>query len=324
MPDTVLITGATGFAGSFLVELYLDAGWTVHGTYRDPIGEWSPMPEALQLHHVDLLDPERTRRLVHQVRPDVIQHLAAQSSVAASWDDPAGTILGNVSAQLNLLEAASTEASDASIVVVGSCDEYGDVPPEDNPVVEEQELRPTTPYGLSKVGQDLMGYQYATSKGMQVVRVRPFLQLGPRRTDRFVAGSFARQVAEIASGMREPVIEVGNIDLSRDFTDVRDVARAYQVAAESGTPGRVYNIASGTGRSLREMLGVMMSAAGVQAEIRQEDALQRSGEPDVLIGDATRFTDATGWTPRISFEQSVADTLAYWQDQIERREGIMQ
>ncbi len=311
-----MITGATGFTGSFLVEHYARQGWRVHGTYRDAAEDQSWVPAGVVLHRIDLCDKDATADLVAAVSPDVVHHLAAQSSVTASWEDPMGTLAENTVAQYNLLEALVAFRPHAHVVVVGSCDEYGNVAPEQNPLDESQELRPASPYALSKVAQDLMGRQYAEVNGLHVVRVRPFLQIGPRRPSRFVAGSFARQVAEIAEGLRDPVIHVGNIDLLRDFTDVRDVARAYALLVDAGAPGEVYNIASGTSHSLRDLLHVMMRVSGVEAEIRQEPQLTRRQEPQLLIGDSSRLRALTGWEPAVSFEQSAADTLAYWRAQV--------
>jgi GDP-4-dehydro-6-deoxy-D-mannose reductase len=205
------------------------------------------------------------------------------------------------------------------VLVVGSCDEYGYVTPDENPVDERQELRPLTPYALSKVAQDLMGYQYYTSNGLDVVRVRPFVQVGPRRPDRFVAGSFGRQVAEIEAGTAAPVIEAGNIDLERDITDVRDMVEGYALLMEKGKGGEVYNLGTGTPTSLRALLLATMRAAGIEAEIRETPALQRTGEPPVLVSDSSKMKAATGWFPRISLDQSAADTLDYWRRRIGTR-----
>jgi GDP-4-dehydro-6-deoxy-D-mannose reductase len=315
---SVLITGATGFSGSALVEEYAASGYAVHGIYRDPADDRSWLPEDVIFHAVDLRDGLAVLDVVGEVMPTIVHHLAAQSSAAVSLQDPMGTVTANALMQYNVLEAVRRATPDARVIVVGSCDEYGDVAPDDNPVVESQELRPVTPYALSKVLQDLMGQQYAIAHDLQVVRVRPFLQLGPRRSDRFAAGSFARQIAEIGVGLREPVIRVGNIDLQRDFCDVRDVARALVLVAEAGVPREVYNIASGTAYTLRDLLLVMLDRAGVRADIVQDEARLRSGEPLVLIGDSTRLRQATGWRPKIPFEQSAADTLGYWQIQVRR------
>jgi GDP-4-dehydro-6-deoxy-D-mannose reductase len=314
----VLITGATGFSGSALVEQYAVAGYEVHGVYRDPADDRSWLPDDVAFHAVDLNDGLAVLDVVGAVTPTVVHHLAAQSSAAVSLQDPMGTVTANTLMQYNVLEAVRRATPTARVVVVGSCDEYGDVAPDDNPITETQELRPVTPYALSKVVQDLMGQQYAIAHNLQVVRVRPFLQLGPRRSDRFAAGSFARQIAEIEIGNREPIIRVGNIDLQRDFCDVRDVARALALVAEAGVARAVYNIASGRAHTLRDLLTLMLERAGVEATIMQDETRLRSGEPLVLIGDATRLRAATGWTPQISFEQSAADTLSYWQVQVRR------
>lgn len=316
MSPRVLITGATGFAGGFLVEHYLERGWSVHGTTRGIAEEdTSWLTPEVDLTTLDLCDAEAVDTLIERARPEVVCHLAAQSSVSRSWEDPLATVQVNVGAQYNLLTAVSRRAPEARVLVVGSCDEYGNVRPDENPVSESQELRPTNPYALSKVAQDLMGYQFAAG-GLHVVRVRPFLQLGPRRPSLFATGSFARQMAEIEAGLREAVMEVGNLDLVRDFTDVRDMARAYALAVERGSSGEVYNMATGEGHSLRDVLSAMVDAASVRPEIRQRPELLRSGEPEMLTGDASRLEQLTAWTPRISLAQSARDSLDYWRDRV--------
>src|SRR5437763_163926 len=212
---SVLITGATGFSGSALVEQYAASGYAVHGIYRNPADDRSWLPDDVEFHAVDLRDGLAVLDVVGEVMPMIVHHLAAQSSAAVSLQDPMGTVTANALMQYNVLEAVRRVTPDARVIVVGSCDEYGDVAPDDNPITETQELRPVTPYALSKVLQDLMGQQYAIAHDLQVVRVRPFLQLGQRRSDRLAAGSFARQIAEIELGLREPIIRVGNIDLQR-------------------------------------------------------------------------------------------------------------
>jgi GDP-4-dehydro-6-deoxy-D-mannose reductase len=311
-----LITGATGFAGSFLVEHYAARGWRVHGTHREP-AEWNvAAPPDVAIHSIDLRVEKEVRDLVQAVQPDVIHHLAAQSSVSLSFDEPMATLTDNAAAQFYLLEAAAAIVPRARVLVVGSCDEYGNVLPEENPITEEHELRPASPYGLSKVVQDLMGRQYVEMRDLCVIRVRPFLQIGPRRSSRFVAGSFARQIAQIERGLTEPVIQVGTIDLQRDFTDVRDVVRAYALAAEEGAPGEVYNIASNTTHTLRDLLRIMLDHAAVAADIRPAPNLERPGEAPLLQGDFSRLHARTGWEPRIGFEQAASDTLDYWRERV--------
>ena len=291
-------------------------GERVTGTFRDVGEDRSWVPEGVVLRRVDLLDLDATARLVEEAQPELVFHLAARSSVAASWREPLATISENAAMQLNLLEAIRKIQPRARVVVVGSCDEYGSVLPKENPVAETHELRPASPYALSKVVQDLMGLQYAEVDGMSIVRVRPFLQLGPRRQSHFVAGSFARQIAEAEADEREPLIEVGNIDVQRDFLDVRDMARAYVAAAERGVPGQVYNVATGRAHTPRDLLDTMLSRSGLQFTVREASELRRKHEPPVVIGDSSRFREATGWSPRISFEQSAFDTLDYWRARV--------
>lgn len=313
----VLITGATGFTGVHLLAYYAARGWEVHGTHRSPDVDHAWIPAHAVLHRVDLLDLAEITRLMIRVRPNVIHHLAAQSSGAVASHDSWRTLETNARTQYNTLEAIRTVEMETRIVVAGSSDEYGQTAPECNPIDEHAPLLPTTPYALSKVIQDVMAYQYFASHHLHIVRTRPFLQLGPRRSDHFVAGAFARQVAEIVLGRREPVILVGNIDLQRDFTDVRDVADAYGLLAEHGEAGEVYNIASGIARTLREMLTTMLEVAGVQAEIQTDASRRRPGEAPLLVGDPAKLHAATGWTPSITFQQSVTDTLAFWLDHLQ-------
>jgi GDP-4-dehydro-6-deoxy-D-mannose reductase len=320
---TILITGATGFSGSFLLEHYAAAGWTVVGTCLGT-PEYAP-DESLtdvSLVAVDLRDSEAVSGLVSRVRPDVLVHLAAQSSVSVSWQRPMQTLTDNATMQYAVLEAVLTSGTQTRVITVGSGDEYGSVREDENPVSEERELLPSSPYGLSKVAQDLMARQYWEVHGLDIVRTRPFQQAGPRRADKFVAGSFARQVSEIALGVREPIIHVGNIDLERDFVDVRDVARAYSSLVEHGTPGAVYNIATGESNTLRDMLTLMIEHSGISPDIREDPSRKRLHEAPKLIGDASKLRAATGWEPLISFEQSVIDTLSYWRDRVEQEQRL--
>jgi GDP-4-dehydro-6-deoxy-D-mannose reductase len=243
--------------------------------------------------------------------------MAALSSVAASWREPMRVLNDNTAMQLNLLEALRRWTPSCRTVVAGSCDEYG-WKESTEPITEGAPLLPVTPYALSKVTQDLMGYQFFHAFGLPVIRLRPFLQLGPRRSPIFVAGSFAKQIAEIELGFQAPLLEVGNIDLRRDFTDVRDVARACLSVAGLGRAGEAYNIASGSARSIREMVDIMVQAADVRAKVVVREELKREGEPEVIVGSAAKLRRETGWKPTISFEQSAIDTLEYWRARVAR------
>lgn len=263
---------------------------------------------------LDLTDAGATDRKVREWAPDLIFHLAAQSSVRAAWDDPLVTLTNNVQAQYNVLRAAQRHRIQR-VVVASSSDVYGNVEPDDSPVKETAPLRPINPYGLSKCAQDLMAYQFAIAEGLAVMSARPFLELGPHRSDRFAAGSFGRQIAEIAAGRRPPTIRAGDIGLRRDFTHVKDVARAYLVIAKRGRPGEAYNVASGQAHELSELIRAMMSEARVEAQIECDETLLRRQEPKVMVGDASKLR-ALAWGPRIGFEQAAADTVRYWLDRV--------
>jgi GDP-4-dehydro-6-deoxy-D-mannose reductase len=298
------------------VERYASRDWHVVGTYRRSSADHSWLPGGVDLRRIDLNDKAAVLELLADVRPDVVVHLAAQSSVSASWNDPMGTMDANTRMQYNVLEGVVAITPETRVLVVGSSDEYGCVGVAENPVGEHQPLLPTSPYGLSKVVQDLMAAQYASTYRLCVMRVRPFHQIGPRRAPRFVAGSFARQIAEIEAGMREAVLTVGNLELVRDFTDVRDAIEAYVMVVENGDAGVVYNVATGTGRTIAELLEAMLEAAGIQAEVRPDPGLARTGEAAVITGDAGKLRRELGWHPAISFEQSAADTVNYWREYV--------
>ncbi len=311
-----LITGASGFAGRHLARRLASSGaWEVIGLSARP---HTPGPE---LHHhlaCDLLNSDLTRRTLAHWRPDVIFHLAAASYVPRSFADPAGTLVNNAVGQINLLEGARLLDPMPTVLVVSSSDVYGLVHPEELPVTEAQPFRPISPYGVSKVAQDMLGLQYHLSYRMPIVRVRPFSHIGPEQSDRFAIASFARQIAEAEAGLAPPVLLVGNLDVERDLLDVRDVVRAYEMVARSDLAGRVFNIASGRSWRLREIVERLRGLAAVPIEVRQDPARLRPADIAVLRGDATALREAIGWAPEIPLEQTLADTLDYWRKTIRR------
>ena len=287
MSGRAFVTGAGGFAGSHLLALLPDA----------------VAPGRAEL---DLLDAAGVRDALRRAAPATVFHLAALASVARSWEEPATTLTANLAMTSNLLEAVRLEARDAAVVLVGSSEVYG--PPERLPVDEDAALRPQNPYAVSKAACDLLGGQYADAFGMRVVRVRPFNHAGPGQGDDFVIGTLTRQVAAAeAAGAAECVLRTGNPDSARDFTDVRDVVRAY-VAAAGLEPG-AWNVASGVGVSVRELIELVRSVAGVP--IRHEIDAERVRAHDVpeVRGSAERLRAATGWAPQIPLRQTVADAL---------------
>jgi GDP-4-dehydro-6-deoxy-D-mannose reductase len=264
----------------------------------------------------DVRDAAAVRHVLRDVRPDRIFHLAAQSYVPASWDAPAETLAGNVLGQLNLFEALRDLEIPARVHIAGSSEEYGLVLPEEIPIREDSPLRPLSPYAVSKVSQDLLAYQYWKSYQIHVVRTRGFNHTGPRRGEVFVTSNFARQVAEIEKRLREPIVWVGNLESIRDFTDVRDMVRAYWLALERGTAGDVYNICSGRGHSARQVLDILLDLTQVKVEVREDPARMRPSDVTLLVGDCSKFRHATGWAPTIPFEVTLKDLLDHWRKRV--------
>jgi GDP-4-dehydro-6-deoxy-D-mannose reductase len=319
----VLITGITRFAGSHLAE-YLMAEHPeveVYGTFR-----WRSrreniehFDERVKLIEADLRDYSSIHSLLDEARPDAIFHLAAQSFVPSSWRAPAETLTTNITGQTYLFEAVRSLGLDPTIQIACSSEEYGLVHPDETPIKETNPLRPLSPYAVSKVGQDFLAYQYFQSYGLKVLRTRGFNHTGPRRGDVFVTSNFAKQVASIEAGLAPPVIRVGNLDAIRDFTDVRDRVRAYWLAVQHGRPGEVYNIATGEGHKIRDVLERLIELAGIEVTIETDPARLRPSDVEILIGDSSKFRADTGWEPRIPWDQTLRDELDYWRGQLAAR-----
>jgi GDP-4-dehydro-6-deoxy-D-mannose reductase len=270
----------------------------------------------VSLHVCDIRDATAMYELVRDLRPDRVYHLAAQSYVPMSWIAPAETITTNVLGQTNLFEAVRAVGCPTRIQLACSSEEYGMVLPEEAPIKETNPLRPLSPYGVSKVAQDLMGYQYHQSYGMHIIRTRGFNHTGPRRGEVFVTSNFAKQIAEIEKGRNAPVIHVGNLDAVRDFTDARDTVVGYYLALEKGRPGDVYNVATGKGYRIREMLDTLLSFSKVKIEVKPDPKRMRPSDVELLVGDATKLKAETGWEPKYGFEQTMKDLLDYWRARV--------
>ena len=292
------MTGAGGFAGRHLVELLASSG-------HAPV-----TPSSSEL---DLLDRPALQDALRGAEPGAIFHLAAFSSPRLSWEQPDRALLTNIEMTLNLLEAARLEAPGATIVLVGSGQVYGE--PDSLPVDEDAPLDPRNPYAVSKASCDMLGRQYATAFGMRVVRVRPFNHAGPGQSDDYVVSTLARQVAEAEAGGREPaLLRTGDVRAARDFTDVRDVVRAYVLAA--GAEPAAYNVCSGVSVTIAELIELLREVARV--EVRQEDDPQRMRAHDAreMRGSHERLTAASGWEPEIPLPQTVLDTLDWWRSRV--------
>ena len=319
-----LITGVAGFVGSFLAEYLLAQKAQVAGLDRSDTdrSRLDLVSDRVRFYSCDMRCYEDVRRIIEEVRPDRVFHLAAQSFVPQSWKKPEDTFTSNVIGQINLLEAIRECGLKPRIHVAGSSEEYGLILEHELPVTEENPLRPLSPYAVSKVTQDLMGYQYFKSYGMAIVRTRAFNHTGPRRHESFVLSNFSKQVALIEAEMQDPVIQVGNLDAVRDFTDVRDMVQAYGLVLEKCEPGEIYNICSGIGRRIGDLLELIIAQSKVKIKIKKDPQRTRPSDLPRVVGQCQKFTQLTGWKPSIPIEKTIRDLLDYWRDRVKSAKTI--
>jgi GDP-4-dehydro-6-deoxy-D-mannose reductase len=315
---TVLITGIAGFVGGHLVEFlraeHPEVG--VAGLIRPGHEIPGGLREGVRLMEADLEDPVAVEAAVSALRPQRIVHLAGQSSVHESWANPAATLRTNVIGLLNVFEAVHRRRLAPRVLVVGSAEEYGAVDAGAPPLTEDAPLRPLSPYAVSKVAQGYLALQYALSRDLPVVRTRTFPHTGPGRGAAFAESSFARQIAEVEAGRRRPLLEVGNLEAVRDFTDVRDVVRAYWALLERGASAEVYNVCSGQGRSIGDILRALLEISGVRADLKVDRERLRPSDLPSLVGDPAKLRTATGWEPRIPLERTFRDLLDHWRERV--------
>jgi GDP-4-dehydro-6-deoxy-D-mannose reductase len=304
----VLITGVNGFVGRHLANhlLHTTPDIALHGTVFQTSD--SAFPAVIQ-HQVDLRNAGQTRELFTQVQPDQVYHLAALASVSASFNASWETLENNVRSQLNIIEACLSLPIAPRLLVVSSGEMYGPASPDELPSREDSPLRPSSPYSVSKVTQDMLGLQFFLSHQLPILRARPFNHLGPGQNEGFVAPDFGMQVARIEAGMQPPEMLVGNLKAERDFTDVRDVVRAYALVMRLGTPGEVYNVASGKTQSIQYLLDTLLKFANVDISVRPDPTRMRPSSIPILWGDASHLRQTTGWEPTIPFEQTLKDVL---------------
>ncbi len=307
----VLITGATGFAGGYLGAHLARAypGWQVTGTTRHAAQADS------RFIRCDLRDAAAVASLIEQVAPEMVVHLAGQSNVPASLKDPETTLTNNVLGTLHLLDACRTHVPQSRLLIVSSSEVYGPTPLEAQPLREDRPLHPVNPYAVSKAAQEMLALQYAHSYGLDVIVVRPFNHIGPGQTDHFVVSAFARQIVEVERGERR-VISVGNLDAARDFTDVRDVVRAYGLLLGCGERGGIYNIGRGTAVPVADVLDSLCRLAHVAITVERDPARLRPSDAPVMMADTVRLRHATGWQPEIPLTQSLEETLAWWRSEL--------
>lgn len=306
----VLITGATGFVGKHLTDyLSTKVNTEIFGTSLSD----SEKNDTIQIERVDLTNFDEVGKLIDKIKPDFVYHLAALTSPAESFKNPTPVVLGNIEIQLNVLNSIkNAELKNTRILVVSSSEVYGMIGEKDLPIDENTAMRPVSPYAVSKVTQDFLARQYSMSYDMDIVTVRPFNHTGPGQAPAFVTPAFAKQIAEIENGKKEPVLNVGNLKAERDFTDVRDVVRAYDLLMEKGEKGGSYNVGSGKPISIQSILDMLLSYSKEEITVKQDPARLLPIEIPKVYCDYSKLKNLTGWTPETSIETTLKDTLDYW------------
>lgn len=319
MATKILITGATGFVGSHLAEYLADKynNIELHGTYLsdNSLKNLEAVKNHIKLIKVNLSNEKETFELIEKIRPDTIYHLAAMPSAADSFSSPAESIINNVQSQINVLEGVrKLNLKDCKILIVSSAEIYGDVAKKDLPIDENVNFRPTNPYAVSKLTQDFLGLQYFLSYNLKIIRVRPFNHIGPRQSPGFVVAAFAKKIVEIEKGKRNGVLTVGSLEAKRDFTDVRDMVKAYDLAVSKGAFGEVYNLGSGISYKISDILNKLLYLSKAEIKVEVDKSLFRPIDNPELVCDATRFKKLTGWKPEIQIDTTLKDTLDYWRN----------
>lgn len=309
-----LIIGAAGFVGSYLArELMEHHGMEVHATQL--ANGQLEIPDAY-IHDLDILNREEIVTLLYEVRPDYIFHLAAQSSVSVAWKNPGLTIDVNIKGSVNLLDAVRELFYKPRVLLVGSGEEYGHIRDGETPIKEDNHLRPGNIYAATKVCQNMIANIYAQAYDMNVMMVRAFNHIGPSQSPIFVVSDFCKQVAEIEAGHKEPVMYVGNLEAKRDFTDVRDVVRAYALLIQNGEAGETYNVGSGHAHAIREILDLIISLSTSDIRIEIDPNKIRPVDVPIIEADITKLNQVTGWLPEIPLEQTILETLEYWRARV--------
>ncbi len=308
-----LIIGGAGFVGGYLIRELSSHGYETHATCLPSENIES---EDCTVHTLDILDKAAVSELFRSTAPDTVIHLAAQSSVAVSWKKPQLTADINVIGSINVLEAMREYGGSMRLILIGSGEEYGFIREGACPLSEEEALRPGNVYAATKACQGMLGEIYARAYGLDIIMVRAFNHSGPGQLPMFVISDFCRQIAEIEKGMREAEMRVGNLSAMRDFTDVRDVVRAYRLLAEKGISGRTYNVGRGSAVAVKEILDTAVSMARVPVTVTQDPARMRASDIPLIEPDVTRIYSDTGWRAEISMKQTIEDTLNYWREKL--------
>ncbi len=316
MKPRVFITGATGFVGRHLIKVLSSSGLKVFGSCFPEHPECCLIPEEANIFHLDIRRREELKRVIKDIRPSLVFHLAAVSNVRRSWEDRTGTMEVNFMGTFNLLEAVRSEAPQARVLFVSSSDVYGVLKPIDRPLQEEDEIKVVNPYAYTKASGEMLCQFYNLVKEAEVVISRSFPHTGPGQSPDFVCSDWAFQLARIERGEKNPVIEIGNLEIRRDFSDVRDVVRAYLALMEKGRQGEVYNVCSGRAVPLDWILKTLVSFSSKTVEIKTDPGKLRKTDIPILYGDRSKIKKDTGWEPSISLEESLRQLLEYWREKL--------
>lgn len=313
-----LVIGAAGFVGGYLVQHLRDVcGWTVYAT-KLPSEEFEE--SDVRVYDLDMLNKDAVRVILKEIQPDYIFYLAAQSSVAVSWKKPELTVDINIKGCVHLLESARELEKKPRILLIGSSEEYGPVKVEKNPVSEETVINPRNIYAVTKATQNMLGKLYADAYDMDIIMVRAFNHIGPKQEPIFVVADFCRQVALIEAKKQEPVISVGNLAAKRDFTDVRDIVRAYALLVQMGKAGEIYNIGSGKAIAISDILNLIISNTIENIEVKIDKNRYRPVDVPIIEADISKLKKDVEWEKEISFQQTILDTLEYWRDIIRKND----
>ena len=306
-----LIVGAAGFVGSYLIQhLTTTYDWEIHAT---KLPNENLSVSDIHVHDLDILNMDEIRKLFTELKPDYIFHLAAQSSVALSWNNPQITVDINIKGTLNILDTIrSLDGYSPRILLIGSGEEYGYILPDETPVNEQVTPRPGNIYAATKACQNMLGTLYYRAYGMQLIMVRAFNHIGPNQSPIFVASDFCKQVAEIEAGKKKPILHVGNLSAKRDFTDVRDVVHAYSLLIQKGIPGETYNIGSGHAVSIQELLNTILSLSNSEISVSTDPARLRPSDIPIIEADLSKLQETIDWHPENSLTQTLLETLNYW------------
>ena len=303
-----LIIGASGFVGHHLIERLAIEGWSAEATCLPA----EKLEADIPVYKLDILNQQDIEEVLSSSKPDAIVHLAAQSSVSVSWSEPALTIDINIKGAVNLLEAVRKTRNSARVLLIGSGEQYGFVPEDHMPINEDEPQNPGNIYAVTKYTQDMLGALYVKSYGMDIVRVRAFNHIGPGQSPIFVISDFCRQVALLEKNNGASVMKVGNLAAKRDFTDVRDVVRAYILLCEKGQKGEFYNVGSGSAVSIKELLDKILSHSRKKISVETDHEKFRPIDLPIIEADISKLVKDTGWRPEHKLDDTILETLNYW------------